>query len=76
MRPRDCTDSAVDRHSDMTSREMARQIERSKMIMKWERKISNYVMTDQKVFRLEFLKNETKKRNDVLTCSQSPEMSV
>ena len=46
------------------------------MIMKWERKISNYVMTDQKVFRLEFLKNETKKRNDVLACSQSPEMSA
>jgi hypothetical protein len=76
MSPRDCADSAVDRRSGLTSREMARQIERSKMIMKRERKISNYVMTEQKLFRLEFLKNETKKRNDVLACSQSPEMSA
>ena len=33
MSPRDCADSAVDRRSGMTSREMARQIERSKMII-------------------------------------------
>lgn len=33
MSPRDCADTAVDRHSGMTSREMGRQIERSKIII-------------------------------------------